>query len=74
MTTTNKAIEALKMLNENKDRFDLIITDVHMPDMDGFQLMERMGLNMDLPVISKSLVFLNTSNYLMRRSLLNWYS
>lgn len=43
---------ALKMLRENRERFDLVISDVHMPDMDGFKLLELVGLEMDLPVIS----------------------
>lgn len=42
---------ALKMLRES--RFDLVITDVEMPDIDGFKLLELVGLEMDLPVISK---------------------
>ncbi|GAV79977.1 Response_reg domain-containing protein/Myb_DNA-binding domain-containing protein [Cephalotus follicularis] len=51
VTTTNQAITALKMLRENRNNFDLIISDVNMPDMDGFKLLELVGLEMDLPVI-----------------------
>lgn len=53
MTTTGEATVALKLLREKNSQFDLIISDVHnMPDMDGFQLLEYVGLEMDLPVIS----------------------
>ncbi|XP_057495315.1 two-component response regulator ARR12-like [Actinidia eriantha] len=54
VTTTSQAKMALKMLRENKNRFDLVISDVHMPDMDGFKLLELVGLEMDLPVIMLS--------------------
>jgi len=54
VTTTNQAQKALELLRENKNKFDLVISDVDMPDMDGFKLLELVGLEMDLPVISKS--------------------
>ncbi|TYI48049.1 hypothetical protein E1A91_D13G219100v1 [Gossypium mustelinum] len=54
VTTTSQAKTALKMLRENKNKFDLVISDVHMPDMDGFKLLEHVGLEMDLPVIMLS--------------------
>ncbi|KAG4934116.1 hypothetical protein JHK87_048118 [Glycine soja] len=54
VTTTKNAITALNLLRENKTMFDLVISDVHMPDMDGFKLLELVGLEMDLPVIMLS--------------------
>ncbi|XP_051149307.1 two-component response regulator ARR11-like [Andrographis paniculata] len=50
----NLAREALKLLRERKDGFDIVISDVNMPDMDGFKLLEHVGLEMDLPVIMMS--------------------
>ena len=53
VTTCTLAREALKLLRERKDGFDIVISDVNMPDMDGFKLLEHVGLEMDLPVISE---------------------
>jgi CheY-like chemotaxis protein len=53
VTTCGKATEALSLLREDINKFDLVISDVYMPDMDGFKLLELVGLEMDLPVISK---------------------
>jgi two-component response regulator ARR-B family len=43
----------LELLRQNEGEFDIVLTDVHMPDMDGFQLLEQIGLEMDIPVVSK---------------------
>jgi len=37
-TTSENAVEAVEQLKRN--RFDLIITDLHMPEMDGMALLE----------------------------------
>ncbi|KAK1406057.1 hypothetical protein QVD17_42254 [Tagetes erecta] len=54
VTTCGLAIEALDLLRERKYGFDIVISDVNMPDMDGFKLLEHVGLEMDLPVIMMS--------------------
>ncbi|KAL9237207.1 hypothetical protein vseg_011789 [Gypsophila vaccaria] len=51
---TDRAEIALTLLRENPNKFDIVISDVHMPDMDGFKLLEHVGLEMDLPVIMMS--------------------
>ncbi|MBC2899392.1 hypothetical protein CFC21_112230 [Triticum aestivum] len=50
-TPVRDAKTALRMLMAGKQQFDLVITDVRMPDMDGFKLLELIRLEMDLPVI-----------------------
>lgn len=57
VTTCGRAADALSLLREDISKFDLVISDVYMPDMDGFKLLELVGLEMDLPVISKCLCF-----------------
>ncbi|XP_058076260.1 two-component response regulator ARR2-like isoform X2 [Magnolia sinica] len=54
VTTCSRAVDALFMLRERKGGFDLVLSDVYMPDMDGFKLLEYIGLEMDLPVIMMS--------------------
>ena len=56
MTTVTDAKKALDMIRERKDgdQCSLVICDVVMPDIDGFKLLELIGLEMDMPVISKA--------------------
>lgn len=54
VTTFSRGAEALKILRERKDDFDIVLSDVHMPDMDGFKLLEHIALELDIPVMSES--------------------
>ncbi|KAF4361160.1 hypothetical protein G4B88_027700 [Cannabis sativa] len=54
VTTSSEAVAALNMLRENRNNFDLVISEVQMPDMDGFKLLELVRLEMNLPVIMLS--------------------
>ncbi|XP_076891928.1 two-component response regulator ARR14-like [Bidens hawaiensis] len=54
VTTCSQATTALNLLRERKGGYDVVLSDVHMPDMDGFRLLELVGLEMDLPVIMMS--------------------
>ena len=51
VTITEKAQIALELLRDNKNKFNLGISYVDMPDMDGFELLELLGLEMDLHII-----------------------
>jgi two-component response regulator (ARR-B family) len=56
VTTVTDAKTALDMLRERKgrdDQFDVVISDVFMPGIDGFKLLELISLEM---VISKALL------------------
>ncbi|XP_052725090.1 two-component response regulator ORR21 isoform X8 [Vigna angularis] len=53
VTTCTEATVALNLLRERKGCFDVVLSDVHMPDMDGYKLLEHVGLEMDLPVITE---------------------
>lgn len=44
-------LEGLRLLGENKDACSLIILDVMMPDMDGFQVLQKIRENSNVPVL-----------------------
>ncbi|CAK9329832.1 unnamed protein product [Citrullus colocynthis] len=54
VTATTKASEAIKLLKDEKQTFDLVITDVVRHDMDGFKLLQIIGVEMDIPVVMVS--------------------
>ena len=52
VVATNSPLTGLKTIEEEPDRFDLIITDMTMPDMHGTQLALKIKeINPDIPII-----------------------
>jgi DNA-binding NtrC family response regulator len=50
--TRTSSMEALEFFHERSDRFDLVITDMTMPDMTGDQLAKKMmKIRPDIPII-----------------------
>ncbi len=55
VVAVSRPSEAVKMVNENGERFDLLLTDVIMPEMNGRELYERLKkIQKDLKVIYMS--------------------
>uniref|UniRef100_A0A162AAK9 Response regulatory domain-containing protein n=1 Tax=Daucus carota subsp. sativus TaxID=79200 RepID=A0A162AAK9_DAUCS len=54
VTAVSHPLEALSILeqrDENEKSYDVVLSDVHMPDMDGFKLMRRVNKEFNLPVV-----------------------
>lgn len=46
-------MDALATLRMKKGLFDIVVTDLHMPDMNGFELQKIVDEEFKLPVISE---------------------
>ena len=53
-TTSASATEALALLKQSPCPYDIVLTDVCLPDIDGFKLLEEIGLQLAIPVIMMS--------------------
>jgi CheY-like chemotaxis protein len=52
VTAVNDPEEALELLAEEPDEYDLVLTDLQMPRMDGVELAARVGqLRTELPIV-----------------------
>ncbi|KAL3130915.1 hypothetical protein ABBQ38_000242 [Trebouxia sp. C0009 RCD-2024] len=54
VTTCPNGVTALERLRDKNQHYDLVLSDVYMPDVDGFKLLEQIGLELDVPVIMMS--------------------
>lgn len=48
---TNSGIEGLRLVEENTDTYSLIILDIMMPDLDGFQVLQKIRQIDNVPVL-----------------------
>ncbi len=51
VTVTNSAIKGLKFCKDNDNKFDVIILDIGMPDMDGLEFLDDFDPNKETTVI-----------------------
>ena len=48
---TNGGIEGLRLVEEGNDTYSLIILDIMMPDLDGFQVLQKIRQTSNVPVL-----------------------
>ena len=49
--TVYNGIEGVRLIEENKDSYSLIILDVMLPDIDGFQILQKIRDTSNIPVL-----------------------
>lgn len=49
--TVYNGIEGVRLIDENKDSYSLIILDVMLPDIDGFQILKKIRDTSNIPVL-----------------------
>ena len=49
--TVYNGIEGVRLIDENKDSYSLIILDVMLPDIDGFQILKKIRDKSNIPVL-----------------------
>uniref|UniRef100_A0A2N9JAU0 Response regulatory domain-containing protein n=1 Tax=Fagus sylvatica TaxID=28930 RepID=A0A2N9JAU0_FAGSY len=56
VVTAKRASDALSIVREKEDDLNLVLTEAHLPDMDKYEFLERMGEISKLPVVTMSFI------------------
>lgn len=59
--TAKRGSEALYIAQEKEDDIHVVLTGVHLPDMNKYELLEKMRTVSNLPVVSKLLLSKTTT-------------
>lgn len=51
--TAKRAYDALSIAQKKEDELHLVLTESHLPDMDKYELLEKMKAVSKVPVVSK---------------------
>lgn len=51
--TAKRAYDALSIAQKKEDELHLVLTEAHLPDMDKYELLEKMKAVSKVPVVSK---------------------
>lgn len=54
VTVCTRVSQAISLVKENREGFDIVMSDVYLPGEDGFKLLEVVGIGLGLPVIMMS--------------------
>ena len=68
--SAQEALTHLRRASERGHPFALVVTDVHMPEMDGFDLAERIK---DMPNLADVVILMLTSGEKRRHTTLSWH-
>ncbi|KAL9661536.1 hypothetical protein QQ045_026360 [Rhodiola kirilowii] len=64
--TVRNGVEALSSLRSSRDKkIDLVMTDVHIPDMNGFELIKRISTEFQIPIVLL-IIKMSYKSYLVR--------
>jgi hypothetical protein len=70
--TCSKVSDALNLLMEKRDGFDMVLIEAKMPDMDSYDFLQYVTQQINIPVISKYIFIINCNIFYTIYHLINY--